>query len=81
MAGRRISISEGIEAMLRADAQVQRRYRNASGEIIWLYVGYYGTKRGEPSPARRLGPLRRRAGIVSSSNAPIATGTGMTGRP
>lgn len=41
-----IPISEGIEAMLQADAQLQRRYVSASGEVVWLYVGYYGTARG-----------------------------------
>jgi len=41
-----VPLSEGIEAMLRADAQLQRRYVSAAGEVVWLYVGYYGTARG-----------------------------------
>jgi len=41
-----IPLSQGIEAMLQADAQLQRRYVSASGEVVWLYVGYYGTARG-----------------------------------
>lgn len=44
--GRDIPISEGVEAILRADAHVQREYRDREGEIVWVYVGYYGTQRG-----------------------------------
>lgn len=39
-------ISEIVEQLLRADSQVQREYTNAAGELVWLYVGYYGTERG-----------------------------------
>ena len=36
-----------VERMLRADLNVQRTYRSASvPEVIWMYVGYYGTRRG-----------------------------------
>ena len=34
------------EAMLRADLNLQRQYRRALAQPIWLYVGYYGTDRG-----------------------------------
>lgn len=41
-----LPISDVVERMLRADSQVQRRYSNAAGAFVWLYVGYYGTERG-----------------------------------
>jgi EpsI family protein len=44
--GRDVPLDEGVERMLRADAHVQRSYRNDRGELVWLYVGYYGTERG-----------------------------------
>lgn len=44
--GEDVPLDEGVERMLRADAHVQRSYRNARGELVWLYVGYYGTERG-----------------------------------
>jgi EpsI family protein len=39
-------IPESVVEMLRADAQIQRRYSDAAGDLVWLYVGYYGTERG-----------------------------------
>jgi EpsI family protein len=45
--GSSIPLDETVESILRADANLQRIYRHAlTGEIIWLYVGYYGTTRG-----------------------------------
>jgi len=35
-----------IEEVLDADLNLQRGYVHPGGEIIWLYVGYYGTGRG-----------------------------------
>jgi EpsI family protein len=35
-----------VEAELRADFNLQRAYVDGSGEVIWLYVGYYGTRHG-----------------------------------
>ena len=35
-----------VEKMLRADYNVQRFYREPAGDVLWLYVGYYGTARG-----------------------------------
>ena len=34
------------ESILQADYNVQRRYRNDAGDIVWVYFGYYGTERG-----------------------------------
>ena len=36
----------GVERMLDADFNVQRRYVHPLGGVVWLYVGYYGTGRG-----------------------------------
>jgi len=44
--GEDIPLSDGVERLLRADAQIQRGYRNEAGDRVWLYVGYYGTARG-----------------------------------
>jgi EpsI family protein len=44
--GEDISLSDGVERMLRADSQIQRRYQRPNGDLVWLYVGYYGTERG-----------------------------------
>lgn len=41
-----IPLEEVVEAELRTDASLQRAYLHPSGEIVWTYVGYYGTKRG-----------------------------------
>lgn len=39
-------LADGVEDVLRADFNLKRAYRGPSGELIWLYVGYYGTSRG-----------------------------------
>jgi EpsI family protein len=44
--GQEISLSDGVEKMLRADSQFQRRYLSPDADLVWLYVGYYGTERG-----------------------------------
>ncbi len=41
-----LPMESSVEAMLRADSQVQRAYRSRDGELVWVYVGYYGTERG-----------------------------------
>jgi len=35
-----------VDEALDADFQLQRTYRRPTGEVVWLYVGYYGTARG-----------------------------------
>ena len=32
--------------VLEADLNLQRAYVHPAGELIWLYIGYYGTRRG-----------------------------------
>jgi EpsI family protein len=45
--GRALPLEEFAERMLRADMNVQRRYETPyTNEIVWVYVGYYGTRRG-----------------------------------
>ncbi|NNL67776.1 MAG: EpsI family protein [Myxococcales bacterium] len=41
-----IPLETGVEAILRADHNVQRVYAHPVGARIGLYVGYYGTERG-----------------------------------
>lgn len=44
--GRDVPMEGSVEEMLRADQHVQRSYFDQAGGRVWLYVGYYGTKRG-----------------------------------
>ncbi len=39
-------VGQNVEEMLRADFNVQREYLHPLGQVVWLYVGYYGTERG-----------------------------------
>jgi EpsI family protein len=41
-----VPLEGSVESMLRADANLQRIYTDATGEKVSLYVGYYGTERG-----------------------------------
>ena len=42
-----VAIDKAIEAELAADLNLQRVYRHVTlGDVLWLYVGYYGTARG-----------------------------------
>jgi EpsI family protein len=41
-----IPVEDGVAEMLRADFNLQRAYRHPLGELVFLYVGYYGTARG-----------------------------------
>jgi EpsI family protein len=41
-----IRIDPAAAAMLNADWNLHRMYSRPSGEVVWLYVGYYGTQRG-----------------------------------
>jgi EpsI family protein len=44
--GRDLEIDSGIEDMLAADFHVNRAYIHRFGDIVWFYMGYYGTERG-----------------------------------
>jgi EpsI family protein len=44
--GEDIEVESGVVAMLDADFNVQRTYLHPIGDLVWLYIGYYGTERG-----------------------------------
>jgi EpsI family protein len=44
--GRDVPLEQEVESMLRADANLQRAYLHPIGDVVWVYVGYYGTERG-----------------------------------
>lgn len=45
--GRPVPLESTVENILEADANVQRVYVSPfATEVVWLYVGYYGTHRG-----------------------------------
>jgi EpsI family protein len=45
--GQPIPLEDTVERILRADLNVQRAYQSPRDpEVVWLYVGYYGTSRG-----------------------------------
>jgi EpsI family protein len=39
-------VGHNVEDMLRADYNLQREYLHPLGQVVWVYVGYYGTQRG-----------------------------------
>jgi EpsI family protein len=41
-----LPIGSAVESVLRADLNLQRAYHSPTGDVVWLYVGYYGTERG-----------------------------------
>jgi EpsI family protein len=41
-----VPLEATVESILQADYNVQRRYRHAVGDVVWVYFGYYGTARG-----------------------------------
>ena len=41
-----IPLDAAVESMLQADFNLQRTYVHPLGDVIWFYVGYYGTARG-----------------------------------
>jgi EpsI family protein len=44
--GADVPVESDVEAMLRADYNLQRAYESPDGGLVWVYVGYYGTRRG-----------------------------------
>ncbi len=41
-----VPLEPRVEEVLQADLNVQRSYQGPTGDLIWLYIGYYGTARG-----------------------------------
>lgn len=44
--GHEIPVEDGVARMLAADFNLQRVYITRAEDLVWLYVGYYGTQRG-----------------------------------
>ena len=44
--GTTIPVGGTVESILNATHNVQRAYRHPDGDLVWLYIGYYGTERG-----------------------------------
>lgn len=44
--GQEVELDSGVEEILAADYNLQRAYWHPLGDLVWLYVGYYGTERG-----------------------------------
>jgi len=44
--GRDLDLDSGVEDMLDADFHVNRAYMHRFGDLVWFYLGYYGTERG-----------------------------------
>ena len=39
-------VADNVVEMLDADYHLQRAYMHPFGDVVWLYIGYYGTERG-----------------------------------
>jgi EpsI family protein len=54
--GHDVDLEDAVERILMADFNLQRVYRSTdSDDVVWLYIGYYGTRRGgqpEHTPAQ-----------------------------
>lgn len=44
--GVEVPVEDQVAEMLRADFNLQRAYRHSLGNTVWVYLGYYGTRRG-----------------------------------
>jgi EpsI family protein len=44
--GHPVPVEEAVERILEADYNLQRAYEKGGSQPVWLYVGYYGTRRG-----------------------------------
>lgn len=44
--GEDLPVGATVESILEADYHLQRAYEHVHGDLVWLYVGYYGTKKG-----------------------------------
>jgi len=44
--GSPIPVEDTVETILNATYNVQRAYVHPTGDVVWLYIGYYGTERG-----------------------------------
>lgn len=44
--GTDVPLEAAVEKELQAQVNLQRVYRHGTGDVLWLYLGYYGTERG-----------------------------------
>jgi len=67
-----VALGGAVENVLRADFNLQRAYVSPTREILWLYVGYYGTQRGgRPEHTPRFCYTGAGWGIASSQTLEI----------
>ncbi len=70
-------VGENVEAILDADHHVQREYTHAVGDVVWLYIGYYGTERGgTPEHTPRTCYQAQGWSIVDSADVVIDSDSG-----
>ncbi len=74
-------VEDTVEQLLRADFNVQREYAHPLGQVVWLYIGYYGTERGG-TPEHTPRACYRTFGweIVDEATLAIDPGSGLTGK-
>lgn len=74
-------VGETVEEMLRADFNVQREYLHPLGQVVWLYVGYYGTQRGgTPEHTPRACYQAHGWQIVEEADLVMDSSTGLTAK-
>ncbi|MBW2233345.1 MAG: exosortase-associated EpsI family protein [Deltaproteobacteria bacterium] len=63
---RRITLNSDVEAELQADCTLQRVFVSPTSDHVWLYLGFYGTERGDRGRSTgRAVATRERAGASS----------------
>ena len=73
-----VPMNPAVEAELDADLNLQRVYRLATGEYVWLYIGYYGTSRGgRPEHTPRNCYVSADWGIEESAVVDVAPAIGL----
>jgi EpsI family protein len=71
-----VPLESAVESMLQADHNLQRRYRHELGDVVWVYVGYYGTSRGG-RPEHTPRACFRAHGWEIEDQAAVAAGGGL----
>lgn len=74
-------VGETVEEMLRADHNLQREYLHPLGQVVWLYIGYYGTERGgTPEHTPRACYAAHGWEIVEEAELVVDPATGQTAK-
>jgi len=71
-----VPLESTVESMLQADHNLQRRYEHALGDVVWVYVGYYGTRRGG-RPEHTPRACFRAHGWAIEDQTTVAAGSGL----